>query len=87
VTLQKTLFVWAATLATTCVALPVAHSAETVWAAALEPGEKVRVDGAVDEAAWGRAQVIDAFVGIYPSEGFVPRGTTRVRVLTDSTHI
>ena len=86
-TLQKTLFVWAATLATTCVALPVAHSAETVWAAALEPGEKVRVDGAVDEAAWGRAQVIDAFVGIYPSEGFVPRGTTRVRVLTDSTHI
>jgi hypothetical protein len=66
--------------------LPVS-AAEVLRAAPLKVGESVRVDAVLDEAVWERAQVISAFVGSAPSEGFEPRGTTRVRVASDATHI
>lgn len=49
--------------------------------------EAVVVNGVGDEPAWARAPVIDAFVGSSPTEGFEPRGETRVRVLADSNHL
>lgn len=64
-----------------------ALAAEGLDAVSLRDGEKVVVDGRFDEAIWDRAQGIDAFVGVEPTEGFAPRGTTRVRVAADSTQI
>ena len=64
-----------------------AEAAEAVYASPLRAGEKVTVDGVLDEPVWERAQVVDDFAGTDPSEGFAPRGVTRVRVATDATHI
>jgi len=59
----------------------------TLRAVPLVEGEKLVVDGRLDEAAWQRAEVISDFSGMYPTEGFEPAGSTRVRILTDSKHL
>ncbi|MCP4867349.1 MAG: hypothetical protein GY898_01355 [Proteobacteria bacterium] len=53
-------------------------------ATALRDDEAVIVDGLMDEPVWQRAEVIDAFVGQRPTEGFEPAGTTRVRIASDA---
>lgn len=58
-----------------------------IRAATLEPGEAITVDGHLDEPAWQRAAAVTDFVGIYPTEGFAPRGATSVRVLVDEGRV
>ena len=55
--------------------------------AALRDGESVRVDGVLDEPIWDRAEVVSGLVGTRPSEGFTPRGPTRIRVAASATHL
>ena len=43
----------------------------------------IRVDGRLDDEAWSEAQVIRDFVGMTPTEGFTPAGTTEVRIAQD----
>ncbi|MEE2827862.1 MAG: DUF5916 domain-containing protein [Myxococcota bacterium] len=62
-------------------------AAESVQAAPLSEDETVRIDAVFDEGVWARAQTIDAFVGTAPTEGFTPRGTTRVRVASDAEQL
>lgn len=52
-------------------------------AASVRDDEVIVVDGLMDEAVWQRAEVIDAFVGQRPTEGFEPAGATRVRIAAD----
>jgi len=44
-------------------------------------------DGILDESAWQRADLVTGFRGLYPTEGFEPAGTTRVRILVDERSI
>lgn len=51
-------------------------------AAKVEPGS-VSLDGALDEAVWGRAEPLAAFVQRSPREGAAPSQRTELRVLHD----
>ena len=48
-------------------------------------GETIRIDGVLDEEAWGVAQRADAFLQIDPAEGAPPTFRTVVRVLASGT--
>lgn len=54
-----------------------------VHAARVPEGKAVVIDGRLDDEAWLDAPVVDDFVGIRPTEGFEPSGSTTVRVLFD----
>lgn len=45
----------------------------------------VVIDGVVDDPAWDRAPVFDAFVQNFPAEGHAPTQRTEVRVLYDAS--
>ena len=64
-----------------------AAGAEGLHATSLREGERIQADGVLDEEAWARAEVITDFVGLYPTQGFSPAGTTRARVLVDEHRI
>jgi len=49
--------------------------------------EPPTIDGVLDEEAWGRARVIDAFLQIEPVEGADPSERTEVRILYDSKNL
>ncbi|MEP7383741.1 MAG: DUF5916 domain-containing protein [Gemmatimonadota bacterium] len=55
---------------------------KTAHAARLD-GATVRIDGSMDEAAWGRATPIRDFVQKIPREGATPSVPTEVRILYD----
>jgi len=47
----------------------------------------IAVDGRLDEAAWARAPVFDAFVQRFPKTGAAPSERTELRVLYDSENV
>ena len=63
-----------------------AGAVEPVVAVATE-GEAIVVDGSIDEAAWGRAPVVDTWWGIDPTEGFPPAGRTEARLLYEDRYL
>jgi len=64
-----------------------AAGAEGLHATSLREGESIQADGVLDEEVWARAEVITDFVGLYPTQGFSPAGTTKARVLVDEHRI
>lgn len=54
-----------------------------IQAVRLQPNEKVRLDGRLDEAAWARAPAFERNFEIEPVRGRTPDYTTRVQVLYD----
>ncbi len=54
---------------------------------AVPAGERIRLDGRLDEAAWQRAVPIGPLTQVEPKEGETPTEATEVRVLCDSEAI
>ncbi|HYB93957.1 MAG TPA: DUF5916 domain-containing protein [Vicinamibacterales bacterium] len=54
---------------------------------AVRTSEAPRIDGALDEAAWATAHVVDRFVQQEPQEGQPATDRTEVRVLYDAGHL
>jgi Domain of unknown function (DUF5916) len=50
----------------------------------LAEGERITLNGRLDDAAWARAPVFDAFVGKEPEPGTRPEHITRVRLMFDA---
>ncbi len=73
-----------------CLALPLPAAAETPTTRATRIPAGVAapvIDGALDDAAWDAAHVVDAFVQVTPTEGAQPSERTEVRILFDSDAI
>jgi len=72
-----------------CLALPLALAAGQAAkeATALKIDEPVKVDGALDEAAWGRAPVLTGLVQFQPERGAPASVRTTVRVLYDGAAV
>ncbi len=47
----------------------------------------IRVDGRLDEPAWGQADAVTSLTMVEPHEGAKPSMATRVRVLADARHV
>jgi len=58
-----------------------------IQAVRLEPGEVIRVDGTLDEAAWARISPITRFVQRDPVEGGEPSEPTEIRVAFDRDNL
>jgi len=56
-------------------------------ATALKIIEPIRIDGILDEAAWGRAQVLSDFIQFEPERGAPAMVRTSVRILYDGTAV
>ncbi|HMA53177.1 MAG TPA: carbohydrate binding family 9 domain-containing protein, partial [Acidobacteriota bacterium] len=56
-------------------------------ATALKIDEPIRVDGVLDEAAWGRAAAFSDFIQFEPERGAAATVRTSVRILYDGTAI
>ena len=54
---------------------------------ASKTSERPRIDGALDEAAWAQANVVDTFIQQEPQEGQPATDRTEVRVLYDAGHL
>ena len=71
-------------LALACAAGPAgAELGSAMRAERLQPGERIRLDGALDHPAWQRAPVYDSFVEKAPTLGATPPQATRVQLLVD----
>ncbi|NTV82144.1 MAG: hypothetical protein HGA24_12065, partial [Candidatus Aminicenantes bacterium] len=72
-----------------CLVLPLALAAAQAGreAAALKIDDPIKVDGALDEAAWGRAPVLTDFVQFQPERGAPASVRTTVRVLYDGAAV
>jgi hypothetical protein len=64
-----------------------ADAAKVASALRLAPGESVKIDGRLDEAAWQRATPIAEFVQTEPDQGQPSTERTEVRVMFDASNL
>src|SRR6185369_9201867 len=65
------------------VALGLAHTAAAIEAHRLAPGEKIVLDGRLDEPAWQRAPLLDRFWDVSPQDKQPARVRTEARFAYD----
>lgn len=63
------------------------QAGRTVAATRLAPGERVTLDGRLDESVWARAPTAEGFLQQEPVEGQTPTERTEVRVVFDADHL
>jgi hypothetical protein len=68
-------------------AQPVLTAGERPSLRAVRTTDAIKVDGALDEAAWATATVIDRFIQQEPQEGQPASDRTEVRVIYDAGHL
>ncbi len=75
-------------LSACCLLIPAFAAGQTARvAAAVKIGEPIRVDGVLDEAAWGRAAELSDFIQFEPERGAPATVRTSVRILYDGTAV
>jgi len=75
-------------LSACCLLIPAFAAGQTArGATAVKIGEPIRVDGVLDEAAWGRAAELSDFIQFEPERGAPATVRTSVRILYDGVAV